>query len=70
MLQARNVEGDLLCVERKFGGLEVRDAKRLQWLEEENTRLKRLLADTMLDNADQKDLLSRKWYTLSVPRPN
>ena len=35
----------------KFGGLEVSDAKRLRALEEENGRLKRLLADTMLDNA-------------------
>ncbi len=34
----------------KFGGLEVCDAKRLQSLEEENARLKRLLAGTMLDN--------------------
>ena len=35
----------------KFGGLEVSDAKRLRSLEEENGRLKRLLAETMLDNA-------------------
>ena len=44
----------------KFGGLEVSDAKRLRVLEEENARLKRLLADTMLDNAGLKDLLSKK----------
>jgi transposase-like protein len=43
----------------KFGGLEVSDAKRLRSLEEENGRLKRLLADTMLDNAGLKDLLSK-----------
>ena len=43
----------------RFGGLEVADAKRLR-AKEENARLKRLLADTMLDNAGQKDLLSRK----------
>jgi putative transposase len=43
----------------KFGGLEVSDAKRLRALEEENGRLKRLLADTMLDNAGLKDLLSK-----------
>jgi putative transposase len=36
-------------------------AKRLRALEEENAKLKRLLADTMLDNAALKDLLSRKW---------
>ena len=44
----------------KFGGLEVSDAKRLKALEE-NAKLKRLLADAMLDNAGLKDLLSRKW---------
>lgn len=43
----------------KFGGLEVSDAKRLRSLEEENARLKRLLADTMLDNAGLKDLLPK-----------
>ena len=45
----------------KYGGLEVSEAKRLRSLEEENTKLKRLLADTMLDNAALKDLLSKKW---------
>ena len=45
----------------KFGGLEVSDAKRLRALEEENGKLKRLLADAMLDNAGLKDLLSKKW---------
>jgi putative transposase len=45
----------------KFGGLEVSEAKRLRALEEENAKLKRLLADTMLDNAALKDLLSKKW---------
>ena len=45
----------------KFGGLEVSDAKRLRALEEENGKLKRLLADTMLDNAGLEDLLSKKW---------
>lgn len=44
----------------KFGGLEVSDAKRLRALEEENARLKRLLADTLLDNEGLKDLLSKK----------
>jgi len=47
--------------EVKFGGLEVSDAKRLWALEEENARLRRLLAGTMLDNAGLKDLLSKKW---------
>ena len=45
----------------KFGGMEVSDAKRLKALEDENAKLKRLLADAMLDNAGLKDLLSRKW---------
>ena len=45
----------------KYGGLEVSEAKRLRSLEEENGKLKRLLADTMLDNAALKDLLSKKW---------
>ena len=44
-----------------FGGLEVSDAKRLKALEDEKAKLKRLLADAMLDNAGLKDLLSRKW---------
>jgi putative transposase len=45
----------------KFGGMEVSDAKRLKSLEDENTKLKRLLADAMLDNIALKDLLSKKW---------
>ncbi len=45
----------------KFGGMDVSDAKRLKALEEENARLKRLLAEPMLDQAALKDLLSRKW---------
>lgn len=45
----------------KFGGLEVSDAKRLKSLEDENAKLKRLLADAMLDNTALKDLLSKKW---------
>ena len=45
----------------KFGGLEVSDAKRLKQLEDENGKLKRLLADAMLDPAALKDLLSKKW---------
>ncbi|WP_132896266.1 IS3 family transposase [Sphingomonas sp. PP-CC-3A-396] len=52
----------------KFGGLEVSDAKRLRALEEENGRLKRLLADTMLDNAGLKDLLFKKMVTPAAKR--
>ena len=45
----------------KFGGMDVSEAKRLKALEEENSKLKRLLADTMLDNVALKDLLGKKW---------
>ena len=43
----------------KYGGLEVSEAKQLRALEDENAKLKRLLADAMLDNAGLKDLLSK-----------
>jgi len=45
----------------KFGGLSVSDAKRLKQLQEENAKLKKLLAEAMLDNAVLKDITSRKW---------
>ena len=45
----------------KFGGLEVSDAKRLKRLEDENRKLKKLLAESVLDNAALKDLLSKNW---------
>jgi putative transposase len=45
----------------KFGGLDVSDAKRLRALEAENSKLKKLLAETMLDIAILKDINSRKW---------
>ena len=45
----------------KYGGLELPEAKRLQGLESENAKLKKLLADAMLDNAALKDLLGKKW---------
>ena len=45
----------------KYGGLEVSEAKRLRALEAENAKLKRLLADAMLDNAALKELLGKKW---------
>lgn len=44
-----------------YGGLEVSEAKRLRSLEDENGRLKRLLADAMLNNAALKDLLTKKF---------
>jgi putative transposase len=54
-------EATLYNWKAKYGGLEVSEAKRLRALENENGRLKRLLADAMLDNAGLKDLLSKKW---------
>jgi putative transposase len=43
----------------KYGGMEVSDAKRLKALEDENRRLKKLLAESMLDNAALKDILGK-----------
>lgn len=45
----------------KFGGLEVTEAKRLRTLEEENAKLKKLLAEAMLDIAVLKDISTKKW---------
>ena len=45
----------------KYGGMDVSDAKRLKALEDENAKLKKLLAEAMLDNAILKDVNSRKW---------
>ena len=45
----------------KFGGMDVSQAKRLRALEDENGKLKRMLADAMLDNVALKDLLGKKW---------
>lgn len=45
----------------KFGGMDVSEARRLKALEDENTKLKRMLADAMLDNVALKDLLGKKW---------
>lgn len=44
-----------------FGGLEVSEARRLRTLEQENSGLKKLLAEAMLDNVVLKDLASKKW---------
>ena len=43
----------------KYGGMDLSDAKRLKQLEDENAKLKRLLADAMLDNVVLKDLLGK-----------
>ena len=45
----------------KYGGMDVSDAKRLKALEEENARLKKLLAEQMLDAAALRELVSKKW---------
>lgn len=45
----------------KFGGMSVPEAKRLKELESENTRLKKLLAESMLENEIVKEALKKKW---------
>jgi putative transposase len=45
----------------KYGGLDVSEARRLRALEDENRKLKRLLAESMLDQAALKELLTKKW---------
>jgi putative transposase len=54
-------EATLYNWKARFGGMDVSDARRLKALEDENGKLKRLLADAMLDNTALKDLLSKKW---------
>ncbi|WP_407653952.1 IS3 family transposase [Brevundimonas bullata] len=53
-------EGTIYAWKAKFGGMSVSDAQRLRALEDENGKLKRLLADAMLDKAALNDLLSKK----------
>jgi putative transposase len=45
----------------KFGGMDVSDAKRLKALEAENARLKKLLAESMLENEITREVLRKKW---------
>jgi putative transposase len=45
----------------RFGGMDVSEARRLKALEEENRKLKKLLAEAMLDNAMLKDISAKKW---------
>lgn len=45
----------------KFGGMSVPDAKRLKALESENARLKKLLAESMLENEAVREVLRKKW---------
>jgi len=46
---------------RKYGGMEVSEARRLRALEDENRRLKRIVADQALDITALKDVLSKNW---------
>ena len=54
-------EATLYNWKARYGGMDVSEAKRLKALEDENARLKRLLADAMLDQAALKELLAKKW---------
>ncbi len=54
-------DGSIYKWKAKFGGMDVSEAKKLRGLEEENIKLKRLLAHAMLDNVALKDLLGKKW---------
>lgn len=57
----RHLGGDFYKFKAKFGGMDVSDARRLKALEDENARLKKLLAEQMLDNAILKDVAAKKW---------
>ena len=54
-------EATLYNWKAKYGGMDVSDAKRLKALEEENARLKKLLADQMLEASALRELLAKKW---------
>lgn len=54
-------EATLYNWKAKYGGMDVSDAKKLRALEDENGKLKRLLADAMLDASALRELLSKKW---------
>ena len=55
------LEATLYNWKAKFGSMEVSEAKRLRGLEDENRKLKKLLAEAMLDQAALRELLSKKW---------
>src|SRR6266850_6148100 len=55
-------EATLYNWKAKYGGMDVSEAKRLKQLEDENARLKKLLAEQMLDAAALRELLAKKWW--------
>ena len=59
--QARDQQRDVYKWKAKYGGLDVSEVRRLKVLTDENAKLKKLLAEAMLDNAMLKDLNSKKW---------
>jgi putative transposase len=59
--QVRHVGSHPRQLEAKYGGMEVSDARRLKALEDENAKLKKLLAEAMLDASALRELLSKKW---------
>ncbi len=62
LLRKHNIsQGTFYRWKAKFGGMDVSEARRLKALEEENTRLKRLVADLSLDNQILKDINSKNW---------
>ena len=54
-------EATLYNWKAKYGGMEISDAKRMRSLEDENRKLKKLLAESMVDQAALKGLLAKKW---------
>ena len=54
-------EATLYKYKAKFDGMDVSDTRKLKALEDDNTKLKKLLAEAMLDNAMLKDIASKKW---------
>ena len=54
-------EATLYNWKSKFGGMDVSDAKRLKALEDENAKLKKLLAESVLDASALRELLAKKW---------
>jgi predicted metal-binding transcription factor (methanogenesis marker protein 9) len=67
--QARHIsEATLYNWKAKYGGMDVSEAKRLRILEDENRKLKKLLAESMLDNAALKELLAKCMVRPGVAR--